>query len=284
MRGYIGLSRVTTADSLLIAQPFNPLLFRMGAQPYPTLLFNVLRNKIKDENLKEECLRANSQTKQTKFLKDEKWQCWDCKQYITWNGFFRTTGKDGKDPQWQVNYSNMILKPGCLRRCMLCRIERGEDACLHTYMESNKNIHCDVCQKEKPASAFGKSAICQYHRAAKQQHIRCLDCSNPKCTSDQCPTCRTCRDVKCIARNCKAAIKTLNSHYLPTTYEQVCNFLCQTCSDLKRFPPCTECGRDMPRKKIRINFIQKNNTTWSCADCLNLQVSRHDRLKQKQAI
>ena len=32
MRGYIALSRVTKADSLLIAEPFNPLLFRMGPQ------------------------------------------------------------------------------------------------------------------------------------------------------------------------------------------------------------------------------------------------------------
>ena len=35
MRAYIALSRVTSADSLLIAQPFNPLLFRSGPQSSP---------------------------------------------------------------------------------------------------------------------------------------------------------------------------------------------------------------------------------------------------------
>ena len=42
MLGYIALSRVTSADKLLIARPFNPLLFKLGPQPFPSLLFNTL--------------------------------------------------------------------------------------------------------------------------------------------------------------------------------------------------------------------------------------------------
>ena len=39
MRGYIALSRVTAADNMLIARTFSPLLFRLGPQPFPSLLF-----------------------------------------------------------------------------------------------------------------------------------------------------------------------------------------------------------------------------------------------------
>ena len=46
MRCYISMSRVTKANDLLIAQPFNPLLFRMGLQAWPTLLLQVLQGNL----------------------------------------------------------------------------------------------------------------------------------------------------------------------------------------------------------------------------------------------
>ena len=42
MRGYIALSRVTSADNMLLARSFNPMLFRLGPQPFPSLLFRAL--------------------------------------------------------------------------------------------------------------------------------------------------------------------------------------------------------------------------------------------------
>ena len=46
MRGYIGLSRVRAAHNLLLAQPFSPLLFSQGPQPFPTALMQVLRGDV----------------------------------------------------------------------------------------------------------------------------------------------------------------------------------------------------------------------------------------------
>ena len=43
MKGYVALSRVREADGLLAAQPFSPLLFNMGHQPWPSILFDVQR-------------------------------------------------------------------------------------------------------------------------------------------------------------------------------------------------------------------------------------------------
>eukprot|EP00959_Pyramimonas_sp_CCMP1952_P381434 7992475-Pyramimonas_sp.AAC.1 len=45
MRGRVVLSRVTEAGGALVAQLFNPLLFRIGAQPWPGLLFDVQRGR-----------------------------------------------------------------------------------------------------------------------------------------------------------------------------------------------------------------------------------------------
>ena len=46
MRGYIGLSRVRAAHNLLLAQPFSPLLFSQGPQPFPSALMEVLRGNV----------------------------------------------------------------------------------------------------------------------------------------------------------------------------------------------------------------------------------------------
>jgi len=42
MRGYIALSRVTAGDNMLIARSFNPFLFKLGCEPFPSLLFRTL--------------------------------------------------------------------------------------------------------------------------------------------------------------------------------------------------------------------------------------------------
>ena len=46
MRGYIGLSRVRAAHNLLVVQPFSPLLFSQGPQPFPSALMEVLRGNV----------------------------------------------------------------------------------------------------------------------------------------------------------------------------------------------------------------------------------------------
>ena len=66
MRGYIALSRVTAADTMLIARSFSPLLFKLGAQPFPTLLFNELhreKDKMKDGDLVRVCFETVEENK-----------------------------------------------------------------------------------------------------------------------------------------------------------------------------------------------------------------------------
>ena len=41
--------RLVSADGLLIARPFSPLLFRQGEQAFPTLLMKVLHREVSEE-------------------------------------------------------------------------------------------------------------------------------------------------------------------------------------------------------------------------------------------
>ena len=47
-RSYIGVSRVTSANGLLLAQPFAPMLFRQGPLIGPTLMKQYFRGDIDD--------------------------------------------------------------------------------------------------------------------------------------------------------------------------------------------------------------------------------------------
>ena len=55
MEGYIALSRATSAEGVIIAQPFSPLLFGQGPAPYPTLLLQVLKGEVSQLEMDENC-------------------------------------------------------------------------------------------------------------------------------------------------------------------------------------------------------------------------------------
>ena len=78
MRGYIALSRVKSADGLLIAQPFSPVLFRMGSPPWPTLLFDVLHGRVPRKELPTKCQETARTDKATAKIKECAWQCHLC--------------------------------------------------------------------------------------------------------------------------------------------------------------------------------------------------------------
>ena len=51
LMAYIGLSRVKSADGLLLVEPFSPLLFKQGDLPGPTVLMQFLRQEITEDSL-----------------------------------------------------------------------------------------------------------------------------------------------------------------------------------------------------------------------------------------
>ena len=75
MKGYIALSRVTKADDMHLTQPFSPALFQQGPQPWPTLLRDVLRDAVAENEIHEKAKAAEVKAKKPKMLKDLLWTC-----------------------------------------------------------------------------------------------------------------------------------------------------------------------------------------------------------------
>ena len=143
MRGYIALSRVTSADSLLLAQPFNPQLFRLGPQAFPSLLFEVLQGKVPFDKLEQRCQEATRASKRSPKLKDELWECRLCKTALKWKAYFAPRTDMERDPEWQAHFSKYILRRGCLRECLSCRGEKlGKD-------DISNTLTCEDCGHKK---------------------------------------------------------------------------------------------------------------------------------------
>ena len=82
MKGYITLSRLKTAHKLLLVQPFNPLLFKQGPRPHPTLLLSVLQNQLPDDGLslaaRCELIRGTMSSREQRKLTTCTWICNEC--------------------------------------------------------------------------------------------------------------------------------------------------------------------------------------------------------------
>ena len=91
LRGYIILSRVRSADKILVAQPFAPAMFMQGDVPGPSLLLQVLRNEKTPEQAQKawkmirEKLQAGGKEKWPASMQLTCWSCKEdnpCKKYL----------------------------------------------------------------------------------------------------------------------------------------------------------------------------------------------------------
>ena len=79
VKGYIIMSRVEHADKIALAQPFSPALFRQGALRNANLLLDVLREKVKVEDLENawDEIEIHRSSKKKKLV-DLTWPCGIC--------------------------------------------------------------------------------------------------------------------------------------------------------------------------------------------------------------
>ena len=66
MKGYVTLSRVQAAHRLLLVQPFNPMLFKLGPHPFPTLLLQILQGQLPSDGKSLESRCTETQKKNMK--------------------------------------------------------------------------------------------------------------------------------------------------------------------------------------------------------------------------
>ena len=243
MRGYIALSRVTSADSLLVAQTFNPLLFRLGPQSFPSLLFKVLQGQVPLEELKDACQNAATESKRSQMLKDESWKCRYCSKQLDWQSYMRPKRDKTADQEWQKRVSKYIIQPGCLRACLSCREEHGETI----EEDAASTFKCELCKLFKPRDKFPPGMY--KHRDDPKRRTLCWTCAKPPCIAADCPTCKICRDPLCPTPNsqgeCKGQMTALNSAQLPQTLEERDGYHCDACSTV-----CDVCEQTIPRSKV----------------------------------
>ena len=72
LRGYITRSRVSDASNLLLAQPYNPHLFRQGVFPGPGLLLQVLQKEFQRQDIKA-AWKAAEKVERPNKTDGEKW-------------------------------------------------------------------------------------------------------------------------------------------------------------------------------------------------------------------
>ena len=82
------MSRVKSADGLLLVQPFSPKLFDQGPQPFPTLLLQALKGEVPGEELPVRCALIEESQKKLQYrsspllLKNMFWTCSRCLQLL----------------------------------------------------------------------------------------------------------------------------------------------------------------------------------------------------------
>ena len=236
MRGYIALSRVTAADNMLVARTFNPLLFRLGPQPFPSLLFKALHGHMDDMPeiaFIQLCKKTEAEYKAKPLLKDILWKCSSCQKQLPWTDYF--TGNKEKD--WSVEFEDQICRPGALRECRKCKPRQDN---------GNQQTHsCALCKQDLPRDAYSGSMW--LHRNAKTQHGFCKKCCQPKCIQ--------CGDVA----------EDLHPQQFPSTVKDRDAWIClkcrQSCFLCERFLPKTAYPEQMWR-----NRISAGRNAW-CNDC-----------------
>ena len=88
VKGYIIMSRVEYADKIALAQPFSPALFRQGALRNANLLLDVLRGKVKKEDLESNWEEIENERRlKKKRLVDLTWECGMCLKALPWMSF-----------------------------------------------------------------------------------------------------------------------------------------------------------------------------------------------------
>ena len=204
MRGYIAISRVTAADNMLIARSFSPLLFRLGAPPFPSLLFQALNGEMddmKEQEFIQICMETERDSKAKMLLKDALWKCsGPCGKELLWDAYFVA---DKQDNKWQILFEKRICRPGALRKCRRCDPNADNKGL-------TKETHpCDLCGLRQSQEEYARSV---WHHKSSRRTL-CNKCCEPQCRNP----------------DCKSQPEKVHWLNYPTTLEERDSWLCSAC-------------------------------------------------------
>ena len=263
---YVILSRVRTADTLLLVQAFSHYLFRLGSPPGPMCLMKLLRDRLAgqaDENINYTCDQAVEEykgllvrwqeEKEIRKHRGQEWQCFDCQLFFPSAGF----GADLKNIQ---DIQSLCIKPGHWRRCLACKNTEVDNPDAST-------IVCSCCQKQRSMQYFEDGAefcmSCVLQLQFKVEvckkcgkHVRRMECADALQMSEN-YACLSCapllRDLECTV--CRS---TQNILAFPQRQRSADASVrrCQSCS-----LQCSECQRLMTDCR---SFATNSSECWAC--------------------
>jgi len=162
---------------------------------------------------------------------------------------------------------NCSLKPDPLPPRVLPKTEEA----VHNFRCGRCLLTCSICGT-KEVTAFSKSYI--KNKIYVARNIRCNECSHPACTSPDCRTCKSCRDIKCNRFSCAKTPVPLRARWRPQTLEGVQNFKCAHCTEQTSHAyKCIGCKKMKDAKVFDAAAITAYITRWYrnkllCQECL----------------
>ena len=84
LRAYICVSRVRTADDVLIIQPYSPWLFRQGEVLGPHLLMEFWRGNLTEQQVARAWQRDKKKQRSWKEVEDMPHRCWACSEAVSY--------------------------------------------------------------------------------------------------------------------------------------------------------------------------------------------------------
>jgi hypothetical protein len=322
LRSYCTMSRTCTAKTLLVMQPFAPMLFRQGELAGPHLMMEFWHGRLAAEDVKAAWKSAEtSQGKAKNRLEDILWPCSMCKKDLE-SSCYGVAQK--RDHRFLAHYWQRIMVPGEWRVCMNCKgTLRGA---------AFTDYECRACHQELPVDRFDAERLKTWRQQKNYEQIICLRCEPlwsmqwwEKRVDRNNYTCRICskalpkiaygaegfsrqEGITCMECdrpavvqqkkldhkkfNCSGPCERRQLSHLEFTaamllHKDAQKWLCKIC----QFPKCAQCGLPSSAPLTRDDYTRagKCKRTWTCQLCLyppcagcGLERSRLDKRKSVQ--
>ena len=170
LRSYCTMSRTCTANTLLVMQPFAPMLFRQGELPGPHLMMEFWHGRLAAKDVQAAWKSAEAAQELThKRLEDVLWPCSICKKEL---GFSHYGVSPKGDKRFLNDYWRRVMLPGEWRICLNCKgTLRGACGGKFTTYE------CKACHEELSEEHFDVERLKIWLKHCNYVQIVCLQCA-----------------------------------------------------------------------------------------------------------
>ena len=175
LKAYLGISRVTELEGLLIVQPYHPMLFRQGALPGPELLMQFWRGTTQAADLEAKWQELEKlASKQQKRLDKMSWHCYACERDLKATSFGAVLD-NRKAVQFNSDVLQRVLRRGACRYCVDClQKRRGIAGGIATKLTL---ILCTgPCGQEKTESCFPIAQMMTMRKDRDYRRAVCTQC------------------------------------------------------------------------------------------------------------